>query len=122
MRLEQEQDRAAKGWQEMRGVVIAGGGRKIDSDRMDGCARVVEGVLVALNPAKNLDARLGVIRTGHGVAGRVPKIDAGHDLRGRESLHRFARVDGLVAVPGIVEEPGGFALCEGSKRRHANLI
>ena len=89
---------------------------------MDGCARVVEGVLVALNPAKNLDARWGVIRTGHGVAGRVPKIDAGHDLRGRESLHRFARVDGLVAVPGIVEEPGGFALCEGAKRRHANLI
>src|SRR4029077_868897 len=44
------------------------------------------------------------------------------DLRGRESLHRLTRVDGLVTVPGIVEEPSGFALREGAKRRHANLI
>src|SRR5690242_13385915 len=103
VRLEQEQDSAAEGRQEMRGVVIARSGRKIDADGMDWSARVVQSFLVTLNPEENFGAGWGVIRTGHGVAGRIPKIDAGHDLRGRESFHGFARVDSLVAVPGIVE-------------------
>ena len=56
------------------------------------------------------------------MSGRVPEIGSGHDLGHGEIHHGFAPVDFLVAIPGIVQDPGRFALGKGAEGMHPHLV
>ena len=74
------------------------------------------------NPVKNLRAGSRVVRTSHRVSGCVPEIGSIDNLGCRQRFHGFPRINAFVAIPRIVEDPGGLAFGKSAKREHAGLV
>ena len=120
--LHQLNQSVAEGVNKFLRMEVSSRGRKIYADGIDGDSRRIKCLLVFLDPLEDFLSGWKMVRAGHGVTGRIPEIRSGHHLRHRQVHHGLGHVHLLVAVPGIIQDPGWLALGKRAEGVHADLI
>src|SRR5450631_2638955 len=97
MRLHQQNQNSSIGTNEIFSMEVSCLWREIDTDRIHGGARQIEGLFVLSDPREDFLPRLRIVGSRHGMAGRVPEICSRHDLRHCQVHHGLPGINVLVS-------------------------
>src|SRR5439155_9944930 len=116
MFLQQKNQYALVRLQKFFSKIVPSGGREVHTNRIDWLTRTVKGFFVLFDPTEYFAPGRFVIRSRHHVALRIPEVRARYNLRHGQVLHRLRGSNVFVAIPRIIQNPGGFFLGKGTER------